>query len=228
MLGAAAVCAGLAVSTVDRYADEVTAQVGPLVPVVVARRDVERGTLVTPGLARAALARRLVPARFAPPSALGSVADAVGFRTLAAIAAGDFVGDAQLGAPRAERRDSVGARVGRLVEVSITGARTIAAALRPGALVDVLVTTEGAGPSARTYLALQRLQLVAFEPGAPGDTGADQVSERATATLRTTLRQAATLTAAQNFAREVRIVPRASGDTRRLGPVSVSAGALGD
>ena len=95
----------------------------------------------------------------------------------------------------------------------------------PGALVDVLVTTDGdSGSAAHVPGAAadpaRRLSRLAPATGSP--EGAD-----ATATLRTTLRQAATLIAAENFAREVRVVPRPPGDLRRLGPTSVSAAALG-
>jgi pilus assembly protein CpaB len=225
MLGAAAVCAGLAGSAAERHAAEVNAQVGPLVPVVVAGEDLPRGALVTPALARNRLSRRRVPARFAPPRALRSPREALGYRTLTPLFAGDYVGSAQLGTPRAARDRSRAARGARLVEVSVVGTETIAAALRPGTSVDVLVTTEDAA-APRTYLALQRLELVDFRPPGPTSTGGER-GPRATATLRTTLRQAATLTAAQNFAREVRVVPRAPGDSARLGNVSVSAEELG-
>ncbi len=225
MLGLAAVCAGLAASSVDRYADEVAAQVGPLQDVVVARRDLPRGMLMTAAVSRTALERRRVPSRFAPPGSLHAPREALGYRTLSALAAGDYVGAAQLGRPRAGT-DRSAAQGARLVEVSVTGAGTIGAALRPGALVDVLVTTEGNGATARTYLALQRLELVDFRESANA-ADAQHEGPDATATVRTTLRQAATLVAAQNFAREVRVVPRAPGDRHRLGPTSVSASALG-
>jgi pilus assembly protein CpaB len=223
MLGLAAVCAGLAASFVDRYADDISAQVGPLQSVVVARRDMPRGTLVTPAVARTGLLQRRVPLRFAPPRSLQAPRQALGYRTLGSLAAGDYVGEAQLGSPRtAPLRNE--ARNGRLVEVGVTGASTIAPALRPGALVDVLVTTDGNSGSPRTYLALQRLELVEFRDSS-GTEARDGVD--ATATVRTTLRQAVTLIAAQNFAREVRVVPRPDGDVRRLGPTSATASGLG-
>jgi len=222
MLGLAAVCAGLAASAVDRYADEVAAQVGPLRAVVVARRDLPRGALMTASLAGAALEQRRVPSRFAPPRALSAPHEAIGFRALASLSAGDYVGSAQLGAPRSARRPTA-TQAGRVVEVAVTGAATIAPLLWPGVVVDVLVTTDGQSGAPRTYLALQRLELVDFSGSPPG--GAHEGAD-ATATLRTTLRQAATLIAAQNFAREVRVVPRPRGDLRRLGPTSVTASGL--
>ena len=48
----------------------------------------------------------------------------------------------------------------------------------------------------------------------------------ARATLRVTLRQAAYLTAAENFAREVRLLLRPPGERGRGGPVAVGAGEL--
>ena len=222
MLGLAGVCAGLAATSVDRYADDVAAQVGPLREVVVARRALPRGTLVTAALARGAFEQRRVPSRFAPPRTLSAPQQTVGYRTLVPVVAGDYVGVAQLGAPRSGSRRPA-ARSGRLVEVAVTGAQTIAAVLRPGTLVDVLVTTDSQSGVPRTYLALQRLELMDFSGSPPG--GAQEGAD-ATATLRTTLRQAATLTAAQNFAREVRVVPRPRGDLRRLGPTSVTATGL--
>ena len=48
----------------------------------------------------------------------------------------------------------------------------------------------------------------------------------ATATLRVTMRQAVYLTAAQNFAREVRLLSRPAGDRSRAGRAAVTAGGL--
>jgi pilus assembly protein CpaB len=223
LIGLAAVSAGLAASLVHDYANDVATQIGPLQQVVVARADVARGTLVTPVVARRLLVLRRVPLRFVPPRSLRHPREALGYQTLVSLSAGDYVGAKHLGKPRRPHRLAASSP-GRLVEVAVTGARTIAPALRPGVFVDVLVTTDGNRGSPRTYLALQRLELVDFrdsaETDAPDGAGA-------TATVRTTLRQAVTLIAAQNFAREVRVVPRSPGDARRLGPASVTAGALG-
>jgi pilus assembly protein CpaB len=48
----------------------------------------------------------------------------------------------------------------------------------------------------------------------------------AVATLRTTLRQAVYLTAAQSYAREIRLLPRPPGDRRRVGRATVGADDL--
>lgn len=226
MLGASAVCAGLAVSAVDRYAASVDARVGPLVPVLMATSDVPAGRIVTPLLAARALAERQVPERFAPPTVLRSRAQAVGREVSGGLRAGDYVGALQLRQARARRSSSARwSGNARLVEVSVAGARSIGAALRPGALVDVLITSER-GSAPRTFLALQRVPVAGFHPGESGAPGAGDTAD-GRVTLRATLRQAVLLTAADNFAREVRVIPRAPGDARRYGAVAVGAGGLG-
>ena len=65
---------------------------------------------------------------------------------------------------------------------------------------------------------------------APGGQGRAQDGAAAhassLATLRLTLRQAVYLTAAQSFAREVRLLARAPGDRRGAPAISVSGGGL--
>jgi pilus assembly protein CpaB len=228
MLGAGAICAGLAVSSVDRYASDVEARVGRPVPVVVATRELPRGRVITHSTATMALAERQVPQRFVPPGALRSKASAIGLETAAALAAGDYVGAGQL---RPARGPAPGASHGpadaRLVEVGVAGARTMSGVVRAGALVDVLISTEGAVSGSRTFLAVQRVPVVGFEAGAPNSLGDKGAAADGVVTLRVSLRQAVLLTAADNFAREVRLVPRAAGDASRLGPVSVAASRLG-
>jgi pilus assembly protein CpaB len=226
MLGAAAVCAGLAASAVNSYTNEVRAQVGPLVPVVVARTEISKGRRITPSSVRSYLSERRVPARFVPPSALRLASAALGYRALMTIRAGDYVSENSLGADAEERRSRSGAPSRRrLVEVPVAGAQTIASALHPGTRVDVLITTDRGAATPRTYLALQRIELIDFG-GAPDSVAGNQGGRDATATLRVTLAQAVLLTAARNFARELRLVPRADGDDRRVGPASVTAAEL--
>jgi pilus assembly protein CpaB len=228
MLGAAAICAGLSLSAVDRYAGEVDARVGPLVPVVVAARAIPPGRVLTPAMASAALAVRQVPQRFAPPDVLRSTSDAVGLESAAGLAPGDYLGRRQLRPPaRPTRGAPRWSADTRLVEVAIAGARTMTAVLRPGSLVDVLITTERGGAGPRTFLALQRVPVVGFDSGGGGSLTGEGRSADGRLTLRTTLRQAVLLTAADNFAREVRVVPRAAGDRQRVGPVTVASSGLG-
>jgi pilus assembly protein CpaB len=221
LLGAAAACAGLAASSVSRYTNDVRAQVGPLTSVVVARTDLEAGTAITAQAAARSLEVRRVPVRYAPSRALTSISDAVGYRLVGILNRGDYVtGGSLVGG---ERHRPAADSSGRIVEVAVAGAGFLAESLQPGTRVDVLITTEGGAGRGRTYLALQDAEVVGFS----ASSGASSEAGRATAALRVSLRQAVLLTAAQNFARELRLVPRARGDRRRLGGVDVSASGLG-
>ncbi len=219
LFGAAAACAGLAASAVSRYTNDVRAQVGPLLPVVVAARDIPPGRLITPAVAASSFVRREVPQRYAPRAAIHDPGSLVGYRPAVGIRRGDYVSGSSL-APSGGEGAAEAAPAGRVVDVSVAGASSFADLLRPGARVDVLITTDRAAGGGRTYLALQGAELVAFAAGSGGEG-------KATATLRVSLRQAVLLTAAQSFARELRLVPRADGDHARLGPVAVSADELG-
>jgi Flp pilus assembly protein CpaB len=222
MVGAAAICAGVAASSMNDYTNEVRAQVGPLAQVVVARAEIEKGTLITARIASARLEARRVPDRFVPPSALRLAGAALGYRALTTIRKGDYLSETSLGAGGDQGSAAPSSAGGRLVEIPVAGAETIAPALHPGVRVDLLITTERGAASPRTYVALQRIELVDFRPSQTGGDG-----ESAKATLRVSLPQAVLLTAARNFARELRLVPRPEGDDERVGPVSISASALG-
>jgi pilus assembly protein CpaB len=195
--------------------------------VVVAVRDIPRGRVLTAAVASTSLVERQVPERFAPPGALRARAAAIGMEAASSLAAGDYVGRRALRPPR---RRGAGPRWSgdvRLVEVAVAGARTMSDALRAGSVVDVLITTDRGRAAPRTFLALQRVPVVGFDPGATESVGSGSRAADGRVTLRATLRQAVLLTAADNFAREVRVVPRAAGDARRLGPVSIAASGLG-
>jgi pilus assembly protein CpaB len=204
LAGLAVLLAALAASDISGREAALRRQVGPLVGVVVARRALEPGR----ALRAADLAVRQVPARFAPVGAVRRPADLVGLKLSSPVPAGadlnpaaiDQGGEAAPGAP---------VRAGeRVVDVVATAS---ASAIQPGSRVDVLVTRErseaGAGA---TRLALEDVEVLsaralaapAAEPGTP----------RVAAALRVTLRQAVYLAAAQSFARELRLLPRAAGD----------------
>ena len=79
--------AGLAAALVDGYRTSVTRSYGALRPVVVASRTLEPDRDLGPAALRTALDDRRVPARFAPPGAVTSVAEALGLRPVATIPA---------------------------------------------------------------------------------------------------------------------------------------------
>ncbi|HYF24520.1 MAG TPA: RcpC/CpaB family pilus assembly protein, partial [Baekduia sp.] len=88
--------------------------------------------------------------------------------------------------------------------------------LGPGARVDVLVTRERGDGEGETRLALEDVEVLRARP-APDDGGARTATggPAVAVALRTTLRQAVWLAAAESFAREIRLLPRAAGDERR-------------
>jgi pilus assembly protein CpaB len=88
----------------------------------------------------------------------------------------------------------------------------------PGSRVDVLVTPEpAAGAAGAAVLALENVEVLAATAVAADDAPAGKATPgaRVAASLRVTLRQAVYLAAAQDFARELRLLPRSSGDRER-------------
>jgi pilus assembly protein CpaB len=230
LLSLALACGGLAASQVHTRASEIEAEVGPLVPVVVTRADVAPGK----PLSAAQLAVRQVPERFAPRDALVAPEQVVGQRPAGALAAGSYVTQGALAAGGASASEHDGPapirRGERSAEVAVAGGQALADA-PPGTRVDVLVTTESRdGGGGRTYLALQDVELLGSRPadgaGGGGDTGGAAGHATTIATLRVTLREAVFLTAAQSFARELRLLVRAPGDRRAARPLAVQAGGL--
>ena len=221
LLSVALVSGGLAASQVHRRERTVAAQVGPAVPVLVAARDLRAGARVS---ARA-LAVRRVPARFVPRDALASGAGVVGARPAVPVAAGGYLTAGLFEGSNSEHRGAEGVGRGwRAVSVEVSGA----AGLAPGSPVDVLVSTESGAGGGRTLVALAGAELLRLEAGvgdaaAPDGTGTG--GPTALATLRVTLRQAVYLAAADNFAREIRLLARPAGDRSRAG-AAVSEGQL--
>jgi pilus assembly protein CpaB len=215
--GLALLLGGLAASDVAGREAALRRGLGAPVPVVVARRDVLAGARI----AAHDLAVRRVPARYAPAGAIADPREVEGLRAAVAIAAGADL-DAALLEDGAHPAPGAPVRPGeRLAELVVAGA---AAGVGPGARVDVLVTRDGHGAAAgRTVLALEDVEVVG---AAPATAAADEPAGGAghvALTLRVTVRQAVYLAAAQAFAREVRVLPRAAGDRRR-GAAGLSIG----
>jgi pilus assembly protein CpaB len=229
LLSLALACGGLAASQVHTRAQAVEAEVGPLVPVVVARGDVSPRSR----LRAEQLAVRQVPERFVPRDAVVSPQQVVGQRVAGALAAGGYVTQGALasGADREAGGGGAPIRGGeRSMDVAVAGGEALAGA-GAGTRVDVLVTTEprSGGAAGRTYLALQDVELLGARAAAGSDAGGGGgAAAHATtlATLRVTLREAVFLTAAQSFAREVRLLVRAPGDTRTARPLAVDGAGL--
>jgi pilus assembly protein CpaB len=209
LLCVALACGGLAAAQVAERERSIEARVGPLVPVVVAQRDLDAGARLRPE----ALTLKRVPARYVPPDALGSATQLAGARTAVPVSAGGYVTAALIDAGGSPEGGDGLARGERSVEVAVSGGSGTPPV--PGTRVDVLVSTEGGAGGGRTLVALSDVELLALRPDAAGgyaDPEGEGASPSALASLRVTLRQAVYLTAADNFGREIRLLARPPGD----------------
>lgn len=209
MLGALSVILGaLAASDVARREDALQRQLGPVVQVVVARGALPLGARLTAHR----LALRSVPSRYAPSGAFGQPEELTGLRAAVAVPAGaDLVaGMVDDGASAAEPGAPV--RAGeRVADLVATGSPQL---VQPGSHVDVVITRGGDGTPGQAELALEDVEVLAAS-AAPDAAHDDAGSPRVAVSLRVTVRQAVFLAAAQSFARDIRLLPRAPGDQRR-------------
>ena len=220
-------CGALAAARVDRTVDEVESRTGGPVAVVVAADDVPEGARLDRRRAGRALTVREVPERYAPRDGLVSPGQALGLEAAVPIPRGAYVTGPMLRDPSAPAQPVAAVRPGqRLVEIAVSGGHEIAHAGASGR-VDVVITTEGRSGRGRTFVALEDVELVAARPARAAEAAdADGTPADTVATLRVGARAAVFLTAAQNFARELRLLARPAGDRGRIGRSVVGGGAL--
>lgn len=204
----AALCAIASASIAAGYRDSVESQLGELRTVVVVAEALTPGRPLSRRALDGALELREVPVRFAPPDALIDPSEALGRKPLAPIPAGSYLLASQLRAPGGgrPRGPALGGGLSP-VEITVTGAGALAAtAGAPGARVDVVVASETfTGARARVRVVASAVRLIALEPAAPEEAAAGADSWTATLALRRD--QALDLIEAENFAREVRLIP---------------------
>jgi len=219
LLSVALASGGLAASQVHERERRAAERLGPVVDVLVAARDIPAGGRVS----RAALALRRVPARFVPSDALASVAGVIGARVAVPVGAGGYLSAGVFGGGE-DGGGTHGVRRGeRAATVEVAGGSALAE-LGAGAHVDVLVSTESGAGAGRTVMALAGAELLRLDDSGGGragyadaGAGAAPAGPTARATLRVSVRQAIYLTAADNFAREIRLLARPRGDRSRAG-----------
>lgn len=189
------------------YRDRVDEQLGDVRPVVTLKRPLAAGTQLGRRIVARALTVREVPARFLPPDAIADPAALAGRRLGSAVPAGSYLLGSHLrsGSGRGREPRFDGRR--QPVEVTVSGAGAIAAAGAGRTEVDVVVAGEPVtGGRARVRVAARAVRLVAIAPADPAAAtaaGGDSWS----ATLALTRRQALELIEAENFAREIRLIP---------------------
>jgi Flp pilus assembly protein CpaB len=210
---AALVCAALAATIAGGYGASVASRYGALRPVLVAARDFPRGELIDARDLGSRLAIRRVPESFVPPDALTAIADAVGRVPATPLPAGSYVLESQLAEPRrsrGRRQPALGDGL-RPVQLAVTGAEALPAAggSPDGTKVDVVVTTEpNVGGRGRTFVAAEGVELLGLTEGGGYDGGEEGLGAATwSATLALTREQALRLIQAENFARQVRLMP---------------------
>lgn len=206
----------LAASDVSRREAAARQALGPAIPVVVARSSLGPRARLTPGR----LAVRRVPRRYAPAATFADPRELAGLRTAVPVAAG---ADLVAGMVDDGTRGGVGGpgRSGqRVVDVvAVASPRLVQA----GSRVDVVVTRGAADGGGRAVLALEDVEVVA-SAAAPESVRSTDGAPRVAASLRVSIRQAVFLAAAQSFAREIRLLPRAAGDRSHLsGSIAVGS-----
>ena len=215
--------AALAAAEVAGREAELTERQGVEVPVLVARAAIAPGKKVQ---ARdVALAQ--VPERYAPPAALASPQEVVGMKAVIPIAAGSPIEQGEATPSGTGARSTPLRRGERVVELVALGSPELIAA---GGRVDLLVTREKSSVSGQTTVALEDVEVLAATPAEPESNGSSTGSagqRSVSASLRVTAKQAVYIAAAQSFAKELRLLPRAPNDRRHgLQGSSVSADGI--
>jgi Flp pilus assembly protein CpaB len=207
----AALAGSMAASRVRAEQSAIRAEVGQLVPVVVARGPIGAHTrLAATQIAQLAIAR--IPARFVPAGSVRDPLKLLGATTAIAVPRGGYLTYSML-AP--ERDPQTLLRRGeRAIDVEVSGGQRLAALGGPGARVDVVVTTEPRSGAPRAFVAADDAELLSLRPG---DSG------HAVATLRVSVKQAVFLTAATSFGRDARLLVRSPGDDAPAGRIGYAA-----
>jgi len=213
-LAGALVCAGLAATLAGGYERSVAEQLGELRSVVVAKSRLPAKRPIEPRQARGALEVRRIPEKFAPPDAIAAPVEAVGLEPASALAPGSYVLAGQLSAPRRSGPDAPEpARGLSPIELEVTGAGALLAGGGEGSRVDVVVTSEpGPGSRGRTYVAAAGVELLGLTEGGSSDPEDDPLAAAGVpplhvATLAVARDQALDLIQAENFARQIRLIP---------------------
>lgn len=206
LAAAALVCALASAGLASRYRSGAAAGYGELRPVVLVERALERGSKLRRHDLETRLGRAELPQNLIAPDALADEAEALGRRPANDIPAGSYLLGSQLRAA-AGRRPGTEIAKGRFpIEVQVAGAAALAARGGVGGRpVDVVVADEpAAGKQPRVRLAARSVPLLELRRGGRGEPeGGDWV-----AILALRRPEALAVIEAENYARELRLIPR--------------------
>ncbi len=219
LIAVALILGGLAANNVASRESDLGAKLGPVIPVVVAQTELRADRTIRADQ----LAIRHIPQRYAPVNTATDVGDVVGSKPLVTVTQGSFISGEQFADRESESRGPRLRGGERIAQIVATGDP---AAVVVGARVDVVVTADGSdsSDSGHSRLALQDVQVLSSEPAAVDDGvgGKAEQGPRVSVSLRVRLAQAVMLAAAQNYAREVRLLVRAPDDHQHFGAVRSS------
>ena len=206
----AVLCAIASAAIASGYRDSVDEQLGALRSVVVVARPLAEGEAIDRAESQRSLEMRDVPVRFLPPDVLDDPAQALGRKPVAPVPAGSYLLVSQLRDP-ASSRGPVAPRLGadlKPVEINVTAAGPLASLSGGGPMrVDVVVAGEPVtGGRARVRVAAEGVRLLSIVQASP-ESATTTGTDSWTATLALTRRQALDLIEAENFAREIRLIP---------------------
>lgn len=200
--GLAIACGAGSASLAAGYRDEVEGGLGETRPVVVVERPLDAGEALSPRRLERGLSVREIPERFVPPDALADPGDALGGRPRAAVPAGSYLLASHLG--QARRRSGRLAPGQRSIEVAVSAAGSLTGT-GGGVRVDVLAAEEpGTTSNPRVRVLARAVPLL----GVRRNTSAEAPESGWVATLALDRAASLRVIEAENYAREVRLLPR--------------------
>lgn len=199
----AAACAVLSAAIAARYREAGQADYGPVRDVVVVERELRDGEPIDERVLRRSLAVREVPERFVPPDAFEVAEHALGARPRSSVPAGSYLLASQIATRGRAPRPELGRGL-RPITVTVVASGSPAAGRSP--IVDVVAADEpGSVANPRVRVLARRVPLVGVRPlGRP----ASGEPRRAEATLALSRADALAVIEAENFAGELRLLPR--------------------
>ncbi len=197
-LALAVVCALASAALASRYRGQVEEGYGVQRDVVVVERSLESGSPLRAEDVERRLGRGQAPERFVPPDALTAPAEAIGAEPVSAVPAGSYLLASHLHEPEGGLRGLRGGR--RALEVRVAAAGPLARGGAEVSRVDVVAAEEpGLGGRPRVAVLARGVPLLALRrAGANGGW---------IATLGLARRESLTVIEAENFSRELRLLP---------------------
>jgi Flp pilus assembly protein CpaB len=205
---AAVLCGVASVALALGYRQQVDASLGEMAEALVAGQPLRAGEPLR-GRALRRLELREVPVRYLPPDALTDPEQAAGRSPAAPVPAGTYLLGSHLRSPGGRpRRPSLPAGR-RPLALTVAGGEALRSAVGRGggAAVDVVVAEEPrAGLRGRVAVAARRVPLLELVPSGEVTDSSSEPLWSATVAVRRA--EALRLIEAENFARELRLIPR--------------------